>query len=141
MPPQVEVPFKGPLAVAVGVVVDLLDLAEQFDADPLGIGEVDRGGVTGAVEAADLMRLKAAALFDAGQPCGPGANMAKFLGAEAAWQAANACMDTYGGYGFCNEYDVERKFRETRLFITAPVTNNLVLACVGQHVLGMPRSY
>ena len=94
-----------------------------------------------AVEAADLMRLKAAALFDAGRPCGPEANMAKFLCAEASWQAANACMDTYGGYGFCNEYDVERKFRETRLFITAPVTNNMVLAYVGQHVLGMPRSY
>ncbi len=94
-----------------------------------------------AVEAADLMRLKAAALFDARQPCGAEANMAKFLCAEAAWQAANACMDTYGGYGFCTEYDIERKFRETRLFITAPVANNLVLAFVGQHVLGMPRSY
>jgi acyl-CoA dehydrogenase len=94
-----------------------------------------------AVEASDLMRLKAAALFDAGQPCGAEANMAKFLCAEAAWQAANACMDTFGGYGFCQEYDIERKFRETRLFITAPVANNLVLAFVGQHVLGMPRSY
>ncbi len=94
-----------------------------------------------AVEAADLMRLKAAALFDAGQPCGAEANMAKFLCAEAAWQAANACMDTYGGYGLCQEYDIERKFRETRLHITAPVANNLILAFVGQHVLGMPRSY
>ena len=94
-----------------------------------------------AVEAADLMRLKAAALFDANQPCGAEANMAKFLCAEASWQAANACMDTFGGYGFCQEYDIERKFRETRLFITAPIANNLVLAFIGQHILGMPRSY
>ena len=94
-----------------------------------------------AVESGDLMRMKAAALFDAGQPCGAEANMAKFLCAEAAWQAANACMDCYGGYGFCQEYDIERKSRETRLFMTAPVANNLVLAFVGQHVLGMPRSY
>jgi acyl-CoA dehydrogenase len=94
-----------------------------------------------AVEAADLMRLKAAALFDAGESCGPQANMAKYLGAEAAWDAANACLDCHGGYGFAAEYDVERKFRETRLYKTAPVNNNLVLAYVGQHVLGMPRSY
>ena len=94
-----------------------------------------------SVEAADLMRLKAAALFDAGTPCGPEANMAKYLAAEAAWEAANACMDCHGGYGFAAEYDVERKFRESRLFKTAPVHNNLVLAYVGQHVLGMPRSY
>jgi acyl-CoA dehydrogenase len=94
-----------------------------------------------AVEAADLMRLKAAALFDAGAPCGAEANMAKYLGAEAAWEAANACLDCHGGYGFAAEYDVERKFRETRLYKTAPVNNNLVLAYVGQHVLGMPRSY
>jgi acyl-CoA dehydrogenase len=94
-----------------------------------------------AVEAANLMRLKAATLFDAGQPCGAEANMAKYLGAEAAWEAANACLDCHGGYGFAAEYDVERKFRETRLYKTAPVNNNLVLAYVGQHVLGMPRSY
>ena len=94
-----------------------------------------------AVEAADLMRLKAAAMFDAGEPCGPEANMAKYLSSEAAWEAANACLDCHGGYGFASEYDVERKFRETRLYKTAPVNNNLVLAYVGQHVLGMPRSY
>lgn len=94
-----------------------------------------------AVEAADLMRLKAAAMFEAGMPCGAEANMAKYLGAEAAWEAANACLDCHGGYGFAAEYDVERKFRETRLYKTAPVNNNLVLAYVGQHVLGMPRSY
>jgi len=94
-----------------------------------------------AVEAAALMRLKAAAMFEAGIPCGAEANMAKYLGAEAAWEAANACLDCHGGYGFAAEYDVERKFRETRLYKTAPVNNNLVLAYIGQHVLGMPRSY
>jgi acyl-CoA dehydrogenase len=94
-----------------------------------------------AVEAAALMRLKAAAMFDAGMPCGAEANMAKYLGAEAAWEAANACLDCHGGYGFAAEYDVERKFRETRLYKTAPVNNNLILAYIGQHVLGMPRSY
>jgi acyl-CoA dehydrogenase len=94
-----------------------------------------------AVEAAALMRDKAAALFDAGQPCGPESNMAKYLAAEAAWEAANACIDCHGGYGFAEEYDVERKFRECRLYKTAPINNNLVLAYVGEHVLGMPRSY
>ncbi|MBI3329923.1 MAG: acyl-CoA/acyl-ACP dehydrogenase [Nitrospinae bacterium] len=94
-----------------------------------------------AVEAADLMRLKAAALVDAGESCGAEANMAKYLAAEAGWEAANACLDCHGGYGFAAEYDVERKFRETRLYKTAPVNNNLILAYVGQHVLGMPRSY
>jgi acyl-CoA dehydrogenase len=94
-----------------------------------------------AVEGADLMRQKAAALFDAGAPCGAEANMAKLLASEASWQAANACLDAHGGWGFAVEYDVERKFRETRLYQTAPVANNLVLAYVGHHVLGMPRSY
>jgi acyl-CoA dehydrogenase len=94
-----------------------------------------------AIEAADLMRQKAAWLFEQGLPCGPEANMAKLLGSEASWQAANACLDAYGGFGFAEEYDVERKFRETRLYSIAPVSNNLVLAYVGQHVLGLPRSY
>jgi acyl-CoA dehydrogenase len=94
-----------------------------------------------AVEAADLMRWKAAALFDAGKPCGAEANMAKLLASEASWQAANACLDVHGGFGFAEEYDVERKFRETRLYTTAPVNNNLILAYLGQNVLGMPRSY
>ncbi len=93
------------------------------------------------VEAADLVRYKAAALFDAGQRCGAEANMAKLLASEAAWEAANVCMTVHGGYGLAAEYDVERKFRETRLFIVAPVNNNLVLAYLGQHVLGLPRSY
>lgn len=94
-----------------------------------------------SVAAADLMRQRATALFDMQQGCAPEANMAKLLASEAAWQAANACMDTYGGYGFAAEYDVERKFRETRLYLSAPITNNLVLAYLGQHVMGMPKSY
>ena len=94
-----------------------------------------------AVEAADLMRHKAAWLYDQGEACGAEANMAKLLASEAAWSAANACVDTHGGYGFAAEYDVERKFRETRLYSVAPVSNNLILAYLGQHVLKMPRSY
>jgi alkylation response protein AidB-like acyl-CoA dehydrogenase len=94
-----------------------------------------------AIEAADLMRQKAAWLFEQGLPCGSEANMAKLLGSEASWQAANACLDAHGGFGFAEEYDVERKFRETRLYSIAPVSNNLVLAYLGQHVLGLPRSY
>ena len=94
-----------------------------------------------AIEAADLVRHKAAWLFDEGQPCGAEANVAKFLASEASWAAANACLDAHGGFGFAAEYDVERKFRETRLYSVAPVSNNLVLAYIGQHVLGMPRSY
>ena len=94
-----------------------------------------------SVEAADLMRYRAAWLFDQGLPCGPEANTAKLLASEASWAAANACLDTHGGFGFAEEYDVERKFRETRLYTVAPVSNNLVLAFIGQNVLGMPRSY
>ena len=94
-----------------------------------------------AIAAADLVRLKAAWLFERGLPCGEEANTAKLLASEASWQAANACLDTYGGYGFAAEYDVERKFRETRLYSVAPVSNNLVLAFIGHHVLGLPRSY
>ena len=92
-------------------------------------------------EAADLMRFDAAAKFDSNERCGAEANMAKFLAANAAWEAGNACLNTFGGYGFAKEYDIERKFRETRLFITAPVNNNLILAYIGQNVLKMPRSY
>jgi acyl-CoA dehydrogenase len=94
-----------------------------------------------AIEAADLMRYKAAWLFEHGEPCGAEANLAKLLASEASWQAANACLDTHGGFGFAEEYDVERKFRETRLYSIAPVSNNLILAYLGQHVLGLPRSY
>ncbi len=94
-----------------------------------------------AVEAANLMVRKAAALFDAGAPCGPEANMAKLLASEASWQAAEAAMQTHGGFGFAREYDVERKWRETRLFQTAPISTNLILSYLGEHVLGLPRSY
>jgi acyl-CoA dehydrogenase len=94
-----------------------------------------------AIEAADLMRYKAAWLFEQGQPCGAEANTAKLLASEASWQAANVCLDTHGGFGFAEEYDVERKFRETRLYSIAPVSNNLILAYLAQHVLEMPRSY
>ena len=93
------------------------------------------------LEAADLMRFHAAGLFDQGKRCGAEANTAKLLAADAAWEAANACLDTHGGFGFAADYDVERKFRETRLYAVAPVSNNLVLAYLGQHVLGLPRSY
>ena len=94
-----------------------------------------------SAEAANLMRYKAAWLYEQGQPHGSEANMAKLLASEASWAAANACLDTHGGFGFAEEYDIERKFRETRLYSVAPVSNNLVLAFLGQNVLGMPRSY
>ena len=93
------------------------------------------------VEAANLMRFKAAALFDAGQACGAEANMAKLLAADASWEAANVCLQTHGGFGFAAEYDVERKFRETRLYQVAPISTNLILSYIGEHVLGMPRSF
>jgi acyl-CoA dehydrogenase len=94
-----------------------------------------------ALEAASLMRWKAITLYEHGEDCGAEANMAKFLASEASFAAANAAVDTHGGFGFAREYDVERKFRETRLYSVAPVSNNLVQAYVGQHVLGLPRSY
>jgi acyl-CoA dehydrogenase len=94
-----------------------------------------------AVVAADLVRWKAAWLFDRGERCGEEANLAKLLASEASWAAANACLDAHGGNGFVDEYDVERKFRETRLFQVAPVSNNLVLSYIATHVLGLPRSY
>ena len=93
------------------------------------------------VEAADLMRFRAAELFDRGEPCGREANMAKLLAADASWEAANVAVQTHGGFGFAEEYDVERKFRETRLYQVAPISTNLILAYVAEHVLGLPRSY
>jgi len=93
------------------------------------------------VEAADLMRWEACRLFDAHEPCGAQANMAKYLAAKASWEAANAAIQFHGGFGFACEYDVERKFRETRLYQVAPVSTNLILAYVAEHVLGLPRSY
>src|SRR5438067_11723756 len=93
------------------------------------------------VEAANLMRWKACEFFDAGQPCGAQANMAKYLAAKASWEAANVCMQTHGGFGFANEYDIERKFRETRLYQVAPISTNLIYSYVAEHVLGLPRSF
>ena len=93
------------------------------------------------LEAASLMRYKACELFDAGKPCGAEANMAKMLAADASWEAANACLQFHGGFGFASEYDVERKFRETRLYQVAPISTNLILSYVAEHVLGMPRSF
>ena len=93
------------------------------------------------VEAANLMRFKAAQMFDAGVACGAQANMAKLLAADASWEAANVCLQTHGGVGFAAEYDVERKFRETRLYQVAPISTNLILAYVAEHVLGLPRTY
>ncbi len=92
-------------------------------------------------EAANLMVVKAAQLFDEGKPCGPEANMAKLLAADASWAAADMCLQTHGGFGFAEEYDVERKFRETRLYQVAPISTNLILAYLAEHVLGLPRSY
>jgi acyl-CoA dehydrogenase len=97
--------------------------------------------VYASVEAASLMVAQAAALFDAHEACGAQANMAKLLAADASWEAANAAIQTHGGFGFAEEYDVERKFRETRLYQVAPVSTNLILAYIAEHVLGLPRSY
>src|SRR5436305_1919781 len=93
------------------------------------------------IEAANLMRFRASELFDAGKACGAQANMAKYLAAKASWEAANACLQTYGGFGFASEYDVERKFRETRLYQVAPISTNLILSYIAEHVLGLPRSF
>jgi acyl-CoA dehydrogenase len=93
------------------------------------------------VEAANLMRFKACELFDANLPSGPQANMAKYLAAKASWEAANVCMQTHGGFGFANEYDIERKFRETRLYQVAPISTNLIFSYVAEHLLGLPRSF
>ena len=93
------------------------------------------------LEAANLMRFKACQLFDAGKPCGAEANMAKYLAAKASWEAANACLQFHGGFGFASEYDVERKFRETRLYQVAPISTNLILSYVAEHILDLPRSF
>lgn len=93
------------------------------------------------LEAADLMRIKAAQLFDAGKPCGAEANMAKLLAADASWEAANVALQTHGGFGFATEYDIERKFKETRLYQVAPISTNLILSYVAEHVLKLPKSY
>jgi acyl-CoA dehydrogenase len=116
------------------VVFDRPIGANQGVQFPLARAEMARA-------AADLMRWKAAWLYDNGHPAGAEANVAKYLASEASWEAANAALDTHGGFGFAQEYDIERKFRETRLYRIAPINNNLVQAFVAQHVLGLPRSY
>jgi alkylation response protein AidB-like acyl-CoA dehydrogenase len=93
------------------------------------------------MRAAELMVERAASLFEAGEECGAEANMAKLLAADASWEAANACVQTHGGFGFAEDYDVERKFRETRLYQVAPISTNLILSHLAEHVLGLPRSY
>jgi acyl-CoA dehydrogenase len=93
------------------------------------------------LRAADLMRYEAARLFEAGVPCGAEANMAKLLAADASWESANVCLQTHGGFGFAAEYDVERKFRETRLYQVAPISTNMILSYLAEHVLGLPRSF
>ena len=111
---------------------------------PIGINQGVQFPIAEAfieVEAANLMRFRACALFDARQPCGAQANMAKYLAAKASWQAANVCLQTHGGFGFASEYDIERKFRETRLYQVAPISTNLILSYVAEHVLGLPRSF
>ena len=116
----------------------------QVFAKPIGANQGVQFPIARAYaesEAAALMVAKAAALFDAQKPCGAEANMAKLLAAEAAWHAGDTCLQTHGGFGFAEEYDIERKFRETRLYQVAPISTNLILAYLGEHVLGMPRSY
>jgi acyl-CoA dehydrogenase len=123
--------------------VDYAKSREVFDR-PIGRNQGVQFPISRAyaeTEAVDLMVRKAAALFDAGSPCGPEANMAKLLAADASWHAAESCLQTHGGFGFAREYDIERKWRETRLFQVAPISTNLVLAYIAEHVLGLPRSY
>jgi alkylation response protein AidB-like acyl-CoA dehydrogenase len=93
------------------------------------------------MRAAELMVREATRLYESGKDCGAEANMAKMLAADASWEAANACVQTHGGFGFAEEYDIERKFRETRLYSVAPISTNLILSFLAEHVLGMPRSY
>jgi acyl-CoA dehydrogenase len=123
--------------------VDYAKSREVFDR-PIGRNQGVQFPIARAyaeTEAADLMVRKASALFDAGSACGPEANMAKLLAADASWHAAESCLQTHGGFGFAREYDIERKWRETRLFQVAPISTNLVLAYLAEHVLGLPRSY
>ena len=105
------------------------------------VGQIALARAWAELEAADMICRRAAALFDAGRDCGADANMAKLLASEATWHAADATFQTYGGFAFAREYDIERKWRESRLYQTAPISTNLILAYIGQHVLGMPRSY
>jgi acyl-CoA dehydrogenase len=134
----------------VGIGQDALRRAARYARDrvvfdrPIGQNQGIQFPIARAyanVRAADLMRYEAARLFDAGRPAGAEANLAKLLAADASWEAANVCLQTFGGFGFAADYDVERKFRETRLYQVAPISTNLILSYIGEHVLGMPRSF
>jgi alkylation response protein AidB-like acyl-CoA dehydrogenase len=135
---------------SIGDALFFVDRASAYASErevfsrPIGQNQGVQFPISGAyirTMGAAALRDRAVALYDAGEPCGAEANMSKYLASEAAWEAANAAMDTFGGYGMAEEYGIERKFREARLYLVAPVANNLVLAHVAQHVLGMPRSF
>jgi len=137
-------------AECIGDAYWFIDRARRYAADrqvfgrPIGQNQGVQFPIAAdyiETEAANLMRFRACELFDAGRPCGAQANMAKYLAAKASWEAANTCLQTHGGFGFANEYDVERKFRETRLYQVAPISTNLILSYIAEHVLGLPRSY
>jgi acyl-CoA dehydrogenase len=137
-------------AECIGDAYWFIDKARRYASDrvvfdrPIGRNQGVQFPIADAyieVEAANLMRFKACNLFDAGQPCGAEANMAKYLAAKASWEAANVCLQTHGGFGFACEYDVERKFRETRLYQVAPISTNLIYSYVAEHLLGLPRSF
>jgi len=137
-------------AECIGDAYWFIDRARSYASDrvvfgrPIGQNQGVQFPIADAymeTEAANLMRWKACELFDAHKPCGAQANMAKYLAAKASWEAANVCMQTLGGFGFASEYDVERKFRETRLYQVAPISTNLIYAYMAEHVLGLPRSF
>ena len=137
-------------AECIGDAYWFIDKARRYANDrvvfdrPIGKNQGIQFPITDAyieTEAANLMRFKACDLFDSRQPCGAEANMAKYLAAKASWEAANVCLQTHGGFGFANEYDVERKFRETRLYQVAPISTNLIYSYIAEHVLGLPRSF
>src|SRR5688572_6554030 len=137
-------------AECIGDAYWFVDKARRYASDrvvfnrPIGQNQGVQFPIADAyieTEAANLMRFKACSLFDARQPCGGEANMAKYLAAKASWEAANVCLQTHGGFGFAHEYDVERKFRETRLYQVAPISTNLIYSYVAEHLLGLPRSF
>jgi len=137
-------------AECIGDAYWFIDKARRYAADrvvfdrPIGQNQGVQFPIAQAyieAQAANLMRFRACDLYDAHEPCGAEANMAKYLGAKASWEAGEACLQTHGGYGFAAEYDVERKFRETRLYQVAPISTNLILSYVAEHVLGLPRSF
>ena len=123
--------------IAVFVVLNVRYLIWNFQA----LAAFKQTRAYAELRAAELMTHEAARLFDAGKPCGAEANMAKMLAAEASWKAGDTCLQTHGGFGFAREFDIERKLRETRLYQVAPISTNLILSYIGEHVLDMPRSF